>query len=277
MIKMKWTISRILTFTALSIFSVMCLYPILWMALNSFKTNDELFTNPWGLPASLNFDNYIRAIVTGNIGLSFINSCIITFSAVAIAVLLGCMVSYGLERLIWKNANNIKRLFLLGMSIPAYAAIVPMFSMFNRLHILDSYLAVIVAHVVFALPMSIFILTGFFSTIPGELEEAAIMDGCSIYSCFFKIIMPIAKSSAVTVAVIDFINIWNDLLFPQVFLSSDTKMPLPVSLTTFADLDSVDYAGMLAAVVFTVVPTIIVYIILHDKIMEGMTAGAVKG
>lgn len=275
--KNKWAVGKILTFFILILFSVVCLYPIVWMFLNSFKTNDELFTNPWGFPAVLHFENYTRAIVNGNIGISFLNSCIITFFAVFIAVLLSCMVSYGLERLIWKGAGKTKGLFLVGMSIPAYAAIVPLFSMFHQMHILDTYLAVIVAHVVFALPMSIFILTGFFSTIPGELEEAAIMDGCSLYGCFFRIIMPVAKSSTVTVAVIDFINIWNDLLFPQIFLSSDKKMPLPVSLTVFADLDSVDYSGMTAAVVFTVIPTIIVYIILHDKIMEGMTAGAVKG
>ena len=165
----------------------------------------------------------------------------------------------------------------MGMSIPAYAAIVPMFSMFNRMHLLDSWISVIIAHTVFAFPITIYILTGFFSTIPKELEEAFTVDGCTIWKGYYKIILPIAKPSIATVSVINFITIWNDLLFPQIFLTSMNKMPLPVILTQFADLDSTDYAGMLAAVVMTVIPTIVVYLILHDKVMEGMTAGAVKG
>ena len=103
------------------------------------------------------------------------------------------------------------------------------------------------------------------------------MDGCTILKGYYKIILPIAKPSIATVSVINFITVWNDLLFPQIFLTTMSKMPLPVILTQFADLDSVDYSGMLAAVVMTVIPTIAVYIVLHDKIIEGMTAGAVKG
>ena len=145
------------------------------------------------------------------------------------------------------------------------------------MHLLDSWISVIIAHTVFAFPITIYILTGFFSTIPKELEEAFTVDGCTILKGYGKIILPIAKPSIATVSVINFITIWNDLLFPQIFLTSMNKMPLPVILTQFADLDSTDYAGMLAAVVMTVIPTIVVYLILHDKVMEGMTAGAVKG
>lgn len=267
----------IFTFALLSLFAICCLYPIIWLLVNSFKDNKELFSNPWGLPQVFHIDNYIRAVTKGNIGRSFINSTIITIFAVFFAVMAGAMVSYGVARLKFKSSGLVKSLFLVGMSIPAYAAIVPLFSMFHKLHLLDTYASVIIAQIVFAFPITVFILEGFFSTIPSELEEAAIMDGCSIIGGYFRIIMPIAKPSIVTVAVIDFINIWNDLLFPQIFLSSENKMPLPVALTTFADLDSVDYTGMLAAVVLTIIPTVVVYMILHDKIMDGMTAGAVKG
>lgn len=273
----KWTLPTILTFTILCIFAIMCVYPMLWLGINSLKTNSELFANPWGFPSVPAWDNYTRSIVNGHIWMYFLNSVYITLIAVVIAVLLSCMASYGLTRLDWKLSGTTRALFMLGLSIPSYAAIVPLFSIFNSLGLMSAYWGVIIAHVVFAFPMSIFILCGFFSTIPRELEEAAIVDGCTVPGLFFRIIMPIAISSVVTVAVIDFINIWNDLLFPQIFLSNPNQMPLPVGLTTFQDLDTVDYTGQLAAVVFTVVPTIVVYIILHDKIMDGMTAGAVKG
>ncbi|MFC4696945.1 carbohydrate ABC transporter permease [Enterococcus aquimarinus] len=269
--------SKKVTYISLVIFSILCLYPLLWLLMSSFKDGSELFTNTWGIPKSLHIENYTRAISKGNIGNSFLNSFIITGVSVFLSVILGAMVSYGIERLNWKMSVKVKSLFLMGMSIPTYAAIVPLFAMFNKLQLLDSYIAVIIAHVVFALPMTVFILAGFFSTIPKELEEAAIMDGCSVIQSFFKIILPVAKSSVVTVAVINFINIWNDLLFAQVFLTAENKMPLPVALTTFADLDSVDYTGLLAAVVLSVIPTIVIYIILHDQIMDGMTSGAVKG
>lgn len=273
----KTTVGSAVTFIFLAVFAIVCLYPVLWLFVNSLKTNDELFTNPWNLPVTLHWDNYSRAIIAGNIGKSFLNSIVITGIAVFAAVILSSMASYGVVRMRWKLSKATQSFFLLGMSIPAYAAIVPLFAMFNKLGWLNSYLGVIIAHISFAFPLSIFILSGFFSTLPKEIEEAAIIDGCSIFKQFFKIILPVSVSSVVTVAVIDFINIWNDLLFPQIFLSDPNSMPLPVALTMFADLDGVDYVGMLAAVVFTVVPTIAVYIILHDKIMDGMTAGAVKG
>ena len=201
----------------------------------------------------------------------------ITAASVFLTVFFGAMVSYGLTRLRFKGSGTVKGLFSMGMSIPAYAVIIPMFAMFNQMKLLDSFGSVIIAHVVFAFPMTIYILTGFFSTIPTELEEAFIVVGCTILKGYYKIILPIAKPSLATVSVINFITVWNDLLFPQIFLTSMDKMPLPVILTQFADLDSVDYSGMLAAVVMTVIPTIGVYIFLHDKIIEGMTAGAVKG
>ncbi len=273
----KSRILRGIAFILMVLFAIMCLYPLVWMILGSFKTNRELYANTWGLPTSLGLENYINAISKANILSSYISSVIITVSAVFVTVFFGAMVSYGLSRLHFKLCKPVNSLFAMGMSIPAYAAIVPMFSMFNQMHLLDSWLSVIIAHTVFAFPITIYILTGFFSTIPGELEEAFTMDGCTILRGYYKIILPIAKPSIATVSVINFISIWNDLLFPQIFLTSTDKMPLPVILTQFADTDSTDYAGMLAAVVMTVIPTIVVYMILHDKVMDGMTAGAVKG
>lgn len=273
----KWTAGKVLTFIILVGFSILCVYPIVWLFINSFKGNSEIFINPWGFPDSWSFDNYIRAVEVGNIGINFMNSVFITAVSVTIAVLLSSMASYGIIRMRWKLSKTVYSLFLIGMSIPSYAAIVPLFSMFNKLGIINTYAGIIIPHIVFAFPISIFILSGFFSTIPKELEESAVIDGCTILKAFFRIIMPISISSVVTVAVINFITIWNDLLFPQIFLSDKNMMPLPVGLTAFSDLYSTDYVGMIAAVVFTIIPTIIVYVFLHDKIMDGMTAGAVKG
>ena len=276
-LSLREKIFEVLKYIALTVFAITCLYPIIWLFLSSFKTNDELYTNPWGLPQHFQLSNYISAIVDGNILTYFVNSVIIAVAAVVVAVFLSCMVSYAISRMEWKLSKVTLNIFMLGMMIPVYATIIPLFSMFNKMGILNTHLAVIIPHVAFSFPMAIFILTGFLGTLPRELEEAAVMDGSSIYRIFFQIIMPISKSSIVTVAVVVFINIWNDLLMPQIFLTDQSKMTLPVGLTEFQGQYSTDYASMIAAVVITIIPSIIVYILLHKNIMEGMAAGAVKG
>lgn len=259
------------------IFAVMCLYPLLWLFLASFKTNQELYTNTWGLPASWSLTNYINAIIKGNILRYFVNSVIIAISAVIITAILATMASYAITRMRWKLSKTAYNVFLLGMMIPVYALIIPLFSIFKGMGILNTYLAVIIPQIAVGLPMSIFIICGFMEGIPGDLEEAAIIDGCSIYKCFISIILPISKSSIVTVAVVQFINVWNDLLLPRIFLTDSNMMTLPVGLTNFQAMYSTDYVGEIAAVIITIIPTILVYIALHKQIMEGMVAGAVKG
>lgn len=271
------TIIQAVKYLALGLFSILCLYPIVWLALNSFKTNDELFENPWGLPALLDIGNYAYAFDVGNIGRYFLNSVIVAVTAVFFGVLFSCMISYAITRMNWKLSKLMLNLFLLGMMIPIYATIIPLFSIFNRIGILNSLWAVIIPHVAFAFPMAVFILTGFFSTIPRDIEEAAVVDGCGLLRIFFQIIVPISVSSIVTVAVIVFINIWNDLLLPQIFLTDSIKMTLPVGLNAFKGQYATNYTGQIAAVVITIIPSIIVYILLHKNIMEGMVAGAVKG
>ncbi|MGN0256580.1 MAG: carbohydrate ABC transporter permease [Lachnospiraceae bacterium] len=259
------------------IFAIMCLFPLFWLFLSSFKTNQELYTNTWGLPASWSPVNYVNAIVKGGILKYFANSVIISFSAVIVTAILATMASYAISRMKWKLSKTVYGLFLLGMMIPIYALIIPLFSIFKTLNLLNTYWAVILPQIAVGLPMSIFIITGFMSDIPKELEEAAIIDGATVPQTFFKIIMPVAKSSVVTVAVIQFINVWNDLLLPRVFLTDSDMMTLPVGLTNFQAQYSTDYVAMIAAVLITVIPSILVYILLHRQIMEGMVAGAVKG
>ena len=266
-----------ISYFILILFTILFLYPIFWLFLNSFKTATELFDSPWSLPASFSLENYIRAIIVGNVGRYFLNSTIVTSIVVLLSTTLSAMAAYGIQRLKWKLSTVVLSIFLLGMTIPSHATIIPLFSMFNFLRINNTYIAVIIPHIVFTLPISIFILTGFFKTIPLEMEEAAVVDGYSIPKAFIKIIIPISTPSLVTVTVITFITAWNDLLFPQIFLSEPSMMTLPVGLTAFQGRYSTDYVGMIAAVVITIIPSIITYCLLHKRIINGMITGAVKG
>ncbi len=276
-ISTKESVFLVLKYVVLIFFTILCLYPLLWLFLSSFKSNSELYSNPWGLPESFSLVNYMQAITEGHILQYFGNSVIIAVSAVVVAVLLSSMVSYAIMRMQWKLSKAALQVFLLGMMIPVYAMIVPLFSMFTKMHLLNTHLAVIIPHIGISFPMAIFIMSGFMGALPKEMEEAAVMDGCNIYQIFFKIIMPISQSSIVTVAVVTFINIWNDLLLPQIFLTDSSKMTLPVGLTEFQGQYTTNYVVEIAAVIITIIPSIIVYIWLHKHIMEGMVAGAVKG
>lgn len=258
-------------------FTILCVYPLVWLFLASFKTNAELYTNTWGLPEQWSMTNYVNAVVKGGVFRYFGNSVIIAVSVVLVTVILATMASYAIARMHWKLANLTHSIFLLGMMIPIYALVIPLFSIFKGMGLLDTHLAVIIPQIAVGFPMAIFIICGFMRSIPTELEEAAIIDGCTVFQCFFKIILPIAKSSVVTVAVVQFINVWNDLLLPRIFLTDSSKMTLPVGLTNFQAMHSTDYVGMIAAVIITIIPSIVVYILLHKQIMEGMVAGAVKG
>lgn len=269
-----WMVIKYVTLIA---FTIMCLYPIFWLFLASFKTNNELYTNTWGLPESWSFVNYRTAIVDGKIFQYFGNSVIIAVSSVIITVMLATMASYAICRMYWKLSSTTYNVFLLGMMIPVYAMVIPLFSIFKALNLLDNHLSVIIPQIAVGFPMAIFIICGFMNSIPRDLEEAAVIDGCNIYQCFLRVIFPIARSSVVTVAVVQFINVWNDLLLPRIFLTTASKMTLPVGLTNFQATYSTDYVSEIAAVIITIIPSIIVYIAMHKNIMEGMVAGAVKG
>ncbi len=273
----KQELVKVFKYAVLVLFAVLFLYPILWLFINSFKTNEELFTSPWALPHSLSLVNYVRAFEVGDIGRSFLNSVIISVVVVVATTLLAAMSAYGITRLRWRFSGVVLSIMLLALMIPAHATVVPLFSMFNVIKVNNTYWAVIIPHIVFTLPIAILIFTGFFTSLPAELEEAAVIDGCSIPRTFFTIILPISMPALVTVAVITFIVVWNDLLFPQIFLTDPDMMPLPVRLTSFQGRYSTDYVGMIAAIVVTIIPSIGIYSLLHRRIVSGMTAGALKG
>jgi raffinose/stachyose/melibiose transport system permease protein len=276
-VKSRSKTSLVLEYIVMIAFTILCLYPIIWLFINSFKTNKELFADPWGLPHSLSLKNYIDAFVEGKIGTYFVNSAFIAVCVLVFGILLSSMAAYAITRMRWKLSKLTLNIFLLGLMIPIYASIVPLFSIFNALKLLNTPWAVIIAQVAGSFPMAMFILTGFFSTIPADIEEAAVIDGCGILRIFFSIIMPISRSSIVTVGVIIFLATWNDLLLPQILLSDPAKMTLPVGLMAFQGQYTTNYAGMIAAVIVTIIPTVVVYMFLHNNIMEGMVAGAVKG
>lgn len=270
-------IQETITVAVLSLVSLTYLYPLLWLIINSLKTDTEMFIDPWSVIPSFQFDNYATAWVSGKIGTSFFNSVMVSFTSVGVTIVVASMAAFALKRFKWKLSGFVMGLFLIGVMIPIHSTLIPLFMVFNKIGLLNKHISLVLPYVAFALPTSIFILSGFMATFPKEIEEAAVIDGCSMKGVFWRIIFPLSKSSIATISIFNFVTAWNELMFALIFMTSDSKMTLPVSLTKFKGQYSTSWTIQLAAVVIMVLPSLIAYFFLNDKIIKSLTIGAVKG
>ncbi len=273
----KLTAGTIIFYFVLTILSLTCLYPLIWLMMNSVKTNSELFNNPWGFGSTIQIENYVTSWVAGKIGTSFFNSALVTGVSVITTIFISAMAAFAISRLKWKLSGPVLSLFLLGVMIPIHSTLIPLFTMFNKVGLVNRYIALILPYVAFALPTSIFILSGFMSTFPREIEEAVVIDGCSMSGFFWRVLFPLSKSPIATITIFNFVSMWNELMFALIFLSDPDKTTLPVSLTRFKGQYSTNWTVQLAAVVTMIIPSITVYMFLNDKIIESMTIGSIKG
>ena len=274
---MKCKPKKIIIYIILIILTLIYILPFLWMINVSLKTNQELMTNPFSMPEVLQLGNYIYAWVNGNLGIAMLNSFIVCSVSLILSLTIGSMAAFAIARMKWKLSEWTLSYFLFGMMIPVHCVLIPLFVQFSKLGLTDSLIGLIIPYTVFALPMVIFLMTGFFKSLQNEIFEAACIDGCSIYSCFFKIAAPLTKTGFSVAGMMIFVSSWNELLMELVFISDVNKKTLPVTLTYFVGPYAVNYVQMFAAIIIALAPTIIVYLIFSNQIVEGLTTGAVKG
>ena len=233
--------------------------------------------NHVGLPSSFHWANYESAMKTGNMGLYFLNSLVVAASAILITLLAAFMATYAMTRLAWKGRVTLNKFFMLGLTIPIHAAIVPVYLILSRLHWLNTYVALIIPYSAFSLSMAILISIGFMGDIPYDLDEAAFLDGCGIWGIFLRIILPLMMPAVATVGIYTFLQCWNELLFATIFVSSGQYRTLPVGVQQLFGQYTTDWGPIGAALAIATLPTMIVYILLSRRIQEGFIAGAVKG
>ena len=268
---------NILIYLFLILLSVVYLLPLLWMLLVSFKTNEEIFRSPFGMPEVIQLGNYIFAWTAGRLGIATLNSTIVCVTSLFLSILIGAMASFAIGRTKWKLSGLTMTYFLMGMMIPIHCILIPLFKTFSNMGLYNSLIGLILPYVTMYLPTAIFILTGFFSGMPNELFEAACIDGCSIYKTLWTIALPLAKTGIFVTGLMTFVANWNELLLAMVFISDDAKKTLPVSLSKFVGPYNTNYVQMFAAIMIAILPTIIVYCCFSNQIVDGLTAGAVKG
>jgi raffinose/stachyose/melibiose transport system permease protein len=266
---LKKTVSTFI-FIALCIFAVIQLFPLYWLMTFSFKDNYEIFGgNVIGLPQVWRVSNYIKALTSGNVLVFLINSVIVTVSTIVITSLLVCTSSYAIVRMKWKLSGVTLVYFLVGMMVPIHATLLPLFMILRKFKLLNSHLAIIIPYVAFALPIGILIMTGFLESIPKELEEAACIDGCSIYKVFGKLIA--------TISIFTYMSSWNELMFANTFINSDRLKTLTVGIFSMVNENETEWGPIGAGLVIATLPTIIMYIVFSGQVQKSLIMGAVKG
>nr|WP_294490020.1 carbohydrate ABC transporter permease [uncultured Anaerosporobacter sp.] len=268
---------KILIYILLCVLALVYILPLLWMLSVSFKTNGEVFANPFSLPEVWQFKNFSFAWNNGKLGIATLNSAIVCGISLVVSLFVGAMAAFAIGRMKWKFSSTVMSFFLIGMMVPVHCVLIPLFVRFSGLNLTNSLIGLILPYITFSLPMTIFLMTGFFKSMPKELFEAACIDGCSIYGCFGRIGLPLAKTGMFVAGLMTFVANWNELLLAMVFISDAAKKTLPVTLTYFVGPYSTNYVQMFAAIIIAIAPTIVVYCIFSNQIVEGLTAGAVKG
>ena len=270
--------ARIIIYIGLVFWLLVNLFPVYWMFTFSLKSNSEIFgENVVGLPKEWLWSNYASALKTGNMARYFLNSAIVAVATIIITLAVALMATFALTRLVWKRRKTLNKFFMLGLTIPIHASVVPVYVMLSRLNLLDTYWALIIPYSAFSLSMAILVCTGFMNEIPREMDESACIDGCSVWGIFFRIIVPLMKPAVATVGIYTFLQCWNELMFANIFISKSALRTLPVGVQALSGQYTTEWGPIGAALVLATFPTLFIYIFLSKKIQESFIAGAVKG
>ena len=273
--KKKAKLPTILIYLFLIFMVVIYLAPVFWIGMTSLKTRPEIYKNPFGWPETLQWGNYKVAWETGKLGIAMLNSLFVCVITLALTMLIGSMAAFAIARM--KLSGVAMVYILIGMMIPVHCVLIPLFVRFAKLGLSNNLWGLILPYLTFSLPTSVYIMTGFFRSIPNELLESACIDGCSIYKIFFEIALPLSRTGLFVTGLMTFIANWNELLLALVFISDGKKKTLPVALTKFVTPYQTNYDKMFPAIMIAIIPTIIVYTLFSNQIVDGLTTGAVKG
>ena len=264
--------------TILTIWSLIVVLPLLWTVMSSFKTSSEIFSSPFSLPSKWNFDNYVGAWTTAGIGSFLLNSMIVVFGALGITMLFGAMCAYVLARFQFPGNRAIYYLMLAGLTFPIFLAIVPLFFVLRSIGLLNTLPGLILTYAAFALPFTVFFLFSFFKALPLSIAEAAALDGAGEWRTFFQVMLPMSRPGLATVAILNFVGLWNQFLLPVALNTDPKNYVLTQGMASFASQAgySVDFGQLFAGAVMTIVPVFIVYLVFQRQLQGSVSQGTSK-
>jgi len=257
-------------------YAFIVLAPLALIVLNSMRPSREIFRDPVGLPTSINFDSYFTAWSEASFSQYFFNSLFVTLAAVTLATATAVLAAYVLGRYQFRGSSFLAVYFLSGLLLPFRLAILPLFLLLQSLGLVDSRFGLILVYAATGVPFSVFILSAYFRQLPGELSEAARIDGAGEFTIFGRVMLPLVRPALATVAVFQFVPLWNDFFFPLVLLRSSDKWTLPVGMTRFFGEFQTDWSTLFAGILITTLPLVILFLIATKQIIAGLTAGIGK-
>lgn len=274
----KLDLRKLILTIFVSIIAILQLFPLVWLISFSLKSNSEIFGgNILGLPQKFLWQNYAKVLSQGNVGVYMLNSVVVTAATVVICSIFAAAAAYAITRMTWKLSKTVLNIFLLGLMIPAYVALLPLFITLTKVGLYDTPWALIIPYVAFSLPMAIFILTGFYESIPRALEESACIDGCSIYRIFWSIMLPMIKPAIMTVGIFTYLANWNELLFAVTLVKSKNLKTLTSGIMSLVGQYRTDWGQIGAGLFITAIPTLLIYSLMSKQVQNSFRAGALKG
>ena len=270
-------VGNVLKWSLLGFFFVATVLPLLWLILSSFKTDLELLSNPFRMPEVWQFGNYLKAVRISQLPLLFYHSLVVAVGAMAVNIIAASMAAFVLSREVFKGRKTLLTVILAGVLIPILGLMVPYFRLINGLGLYDTLTALILTYSAINIPISVFLIHGFMGSIPRELEQAAVIDGCSFAQRFTRVIFPLSRLGIVTAGTFVFLYAWNEFIYALLLTSSVRARTLQLGIRFFRSQFVTNYTAMYAAIVIAMIPSVVVYIILHERIIAGLTSGAVKG
>ena len=275
--KIGSTLFRFFVNILIFVFSASCIFPLLWMLNSSLKTNNEFMRSTLSLPAHPDFGNFLKALQAGGFLRSFMNSAALALINVFLTVICAFVVAYFLSRYHFFLRDFIYLLFVAGMVIPTLSLLIPIFVQFKALHLLNRPYTLIMPYLAFSMPFSVIVVGNYVSTIPREMDEAAYMEGCSTSQLLRRIILPMCSPILSIVVITSFINAWNEFPFSLVLENDASMRTISLAIRMFNSEHTINYPLYIAALLISVMPILIIYLIFSKRVMEGMTMGAVKG
>jgi ABC-type glycerol-3-phosphate transport system permease component len=267
----------VVSYIVFGIAVVVTIYPIIWMFFDSLKSNSEFYTNIWGPPRDAQWINYPDAWEIGRIGVYFMNSVIVTVATLFVVLVVTSMAAYAFARLRFPGSNALFFFLLASMMIPHAVMTIPIFSVVSQLGLANTRISMILVYSAGAVAFGTFILRAYFMSIPKELEEAAMIDGCSPIGAFFRVILPLARPGLATLLIFTGLGTWNEYFIGSILVRTPDLRTLPIGLVGFVERYTTNYPQLFAALVMITIPVIVLYILGQRQFQSGLTAGAVKG
>lgn len=264
------------SFAVLLVFTLAVLYPLIAVVLNSLKSQTEFFNNPWLWPKHFVFSNYTYAWKQAHIPRFMLNSLIVAGSTTLLTMIISSLAGYAFARFRFPGRKPMFLLFAILLIVPAPISVIPLYVIVAELHLIDTYWSLILPYVAGGLPLSIYLLRAFFATIPPELTDAALIDGCSPFGAFWRVVLPLSRPGLATVGILSFVNAWNEFFLALIFIHNQSLMTLPLGLQTFVYQYHVEWPYYFAGLAAAMIPIIVVYLALQRQFIRGMTAGAIR-